>query len=564
MFKIFRSQSVVWYVMISVLLIAMVPISFLSIHLYNTAWDNSWREIREKHQLIAENLALPITTYINDHRNILALLTDNLSNSNINIHKQKSVDALLANTLNKINGFKSLVVITNRGDIIGLEHKTQKKIIISSALKTSFSEERTYLDTVKTKSWNLSGIKLSLLDNKPTLVLSYPIFSKQKKIIGVVLSELDVALINKLQSNVKFGKLGHSVVLDQYGSLIAHPNPSWVKNMRNLSKLSIVKLMLAGKTGVTTFYSPFLKENMVAGYTSVPEYGWGIMVPQPESEVSSQVHALLYSSLIWGSAGIALAIFLALLLSSWINRPLNRLAAAGNALLSNDLIGDMGESHENDPAEVKQLNNVVRSLVFSLQRSQSELQEINNNLNIRIEEATEQLRETNHQLEETVKSDYLTSLANRRHFETVLGKISGRRSSDNNDVCLMLLDIDKFKSINDQYGHNAGDEALIQIARVMQDTLRAEDLIARYAGDEFVVMLLCNEDIALQRAEQIRSAIEKLTVTSEGHKFQATVSIGVLCCHDINELDVTKVMSQVDEAMYKAKEAGRNRIVNIK
>ena len=98
----------------------------------------------------------------------------------------------------------------------------------------------------------------------------------------------------------------------------------------------------------------------------------------------------------------------------------------------------------------------------------------------------------------------------------------------------------------------------------MQDTLRAEDLIARYAGDEFVVMLLCNEDIALQRAEQIRSAIEKLTVISEGHKIQATVSIGVLCCLDINELDVTKVMSKVDEAMYKAKEAGRNRVVNIK
>lgn len=75
----FKSQSVARRMLLSVLLIALVPVSFLSVHLYNAAWDNGWREIREKHQLIAENLALPITTYVNDHRNILALLTENLS-----------------------------------------------------------------------------------------------------------------------------------------------------------------------------------------------------------------------------------------------------------------------------------------------------------------------------------------------------------------------------------------------------------------------------------------------------------------------------------------------------
>lgn len=558
----FKSQSVVRHLMISVLLIALVPVSFLSVHLYNAAWDNGWREIREKHQLIAENLALPLTIYINDHRNMLALLTENLSQ--IDINNKTKVNKILSSTLTKTDGFNSFILLSDKGKLLGLQHHALKNIKLSRQLQKAYAEDEIYRSTIKKASWQLSGIQRSALSNNPTLILSYPVLSKNKKVIAVILSELDTALIAELQGNVKFGVLGHSVVLDQNGSLIAHPNPAWVKNMRNLSKLSIVKLMMAGKTGVTTFYSPFLKENMVAGYTSIPNYGWGIMVPQPESEVSNQVKKLMYSNVIWGLVGVALAIFLALILSRWINNPINRLADAGNALLENDLMGDMGESHENDPAEVKQLNNVVRSLVFSLQRSQSELQEINDNLNIRIDEATEQLRETNIQLEETVKSDYLTSLSNRRHFETVLSKISGRRSSDNNEVCLMLLDIDKFKLINDKYGHNGGDEVLIHIARVMQDTLRAEDLIARYAGDEFVVMLLCNEEIALQRAEQIRSAIEKLTVISEGHEIQTTVSIGVLCCHDINELDVTKVMSQVDEAMYQAKEAGRNKVVNIK
>lgn len=560
MFKIFRSQTLMWHLMISVLLIALVPVSFLSVHLYSAAWENGWREIHEKHQLIAENLALPITTYINDHRNILALLADGISRSYVNIRNNRDIEQLLTGTLSKVDGFKSLTLLNNNGKIIGLTHKTKKNINISNALKKSFAEEQTYIDTIKTSSWHLSGIKSSLLSDEPTLILSFPVLSKQRKFVGVILSELDIAPINKLQSSVKFGVLGHSVVLDQYGSLIAHPNPSWVKNMRNLSKLSVVKLMMSGKTGVTTFYSPFLKENMVAGYTSVPEYGWGIMVPQPESEVSSQVHRLLYSNLIWGLAGIVFAIILALLLARWINRPINRLAAAGNALLSNDLIGEMGESHENDPHEVKQLNDVVRSLVFSMQNSRQEIQELNESLQERVDDATHRLRESNSELEKMAKSDHLTSLANRRHFESVLSKTAGRRSSDGEEICIMLLDIDNFKAINDKYGHAGGDEALVAISRLLVDTVRSVDLVARYAGDEFVVILHCNENIALERAEQVRSGVEKLAIVCGKETIKTTVSIGVYCHKNSNELNVTKLMLDVDEAMYKAKEGGRNRI----
>lgn len=561
MIKIFKSQSVVRHLMISALLIALVPVSFLSVHLYNAAWENGWREIREKHQLIAENLALPITTYISDHRNMLELITESLTH--IDLQNKKQLERFLTSSIRRVEGFKSFTLLNNKGRILGLSHLTQKNIQLTPEMRNSIAEEQTYLDTLKKGRWHLSGIQSSFLSGEPALVLSYPVLSKQKKVLAVVLSELDISLIDKLQSNVKFGVLGHSVVLDQNGRLIAHPNPSWVKNMRNLSKLSIVKLMMAGKTGVTTFYSPFLKENMVAGYTSVPEYGWGIMVPQPESEVSSQVHRLMYSNLIWGLAGVALAILLAVVLSRWINNPLNRLAAAGNELLNNNLIGDLGESHENDPVEVQRLNDVVRSLVYGLQKSQEEMQELNDNLYVRIEEATQRLRESNSELEKTAKSDYLTSLANRRHFEDVLSKTLGRRSSDTGELCIMLLDIDNFKDINDSYGHAGGDEALKEISRLMLRTLRTADLVARYAGDEFVVMMYCEEEIALKRAEQIRAAVEKLTVLSEGQEIKTTVSIGVYCHKDKVVSEISKIMLQVDEAMYKAKDAGRNRVVAI-
>lgn len=561
MLKKFKSQSVVWHLMVSALLIALVPVSFLSVHLYNAAWDNSWREIREKHQLIAENLASPISIYINDHRNMLALLTENLSR--IDVQNKKNVEQILSSTLKKVDGFKSLTLLGNKGNIVGLAHQAQQKIILSALMKKSYAEEKTYLDTLKTGDWHLSGIKRSPLSGEPTLILSYPVYSKQKKRWSVILSELKIELIEKLRRNVKFGIKGHSAIVDQNGLVLAHPNPAWMKEMRDISHLSVVKLMMDGKTGVTTFYSPFIKQNMVAGYTSVPKYGWGIMVPQPEGEVIAQVRSLMYSNIIWGLAGVVLAIILAIILSRWINNPINRLAAAGNALLENDLIGDMGESHENDPYEVKQLNDVVRSLVFGLQRSQQELQELNDNLYLRIEEATQRLRESNLKLEKTAKSDYLTSLANRRYFEEILNKSLGRRSSDTGDLCIMLLDIDNFKAINDTYGHGGGDEALIEIARLMVTTLRTADLVARYAGDEFVVMMYCDKEIALKRAEQIRAAVEELTILCEQQQIKITVSIGVYCNQDNSELDISKIMLQVDEAMYKAKDAGRNKVVAI-
>ncbi len=561
MFKIFKPHSLVQHLILSVLLIALVPLSFLSAHLYHAAWDNSWREIREKHQLIAENLALPLTVYIDDHRNMLALTAERLLHKKMRNHAD--VEHILFATLKNTDGFNSLTLLDDKGHILGLTQHLRKKHPDLAFIKKRLSREKTYLQTLKTGKGQLSGIKRCLIGGEPTLVLSYPVYSKQKKLVGVILSELKVGLIEKLRRNVKFGVKGHSAIVDQYGHVIAHPNPVWMEEMRDISHLSVVKLMMAGKTGVTTFYSPFIKQNMVAGYTSVPKYGWGIMVPQPESEVVAQVRRLMYSNLIWGLIGVLFAIVLAIILARWINNPINRLAAAGNALLKNNLIGDLGESHKNDPYEVKQLNSVIRSLVFSLQRSQQELQELNDSLNLRIEEATKRLRESNTQLENTVKSDYLTSLSNRRHFEDVLSKIARQRSTDSKELSIMLLDIDNFKLINDQFGHAGGDRVLIAIAQLLMDIVRAEDMVARYAGDEFVLILQCNVKMALKRAEQIRADIENLVISCEGNMIKTTVSIGVHYCNNIHELDVSKVMLQVDEAMYKAKQEGRNRIVAI-
>ena len=99
----------------------------------------------------------------------------------------------------------------------------------------------------------------------------------------LLIGELKIAPIEKLRRGIRFGKGGHSAIVDNHGRVIAHPNPDWMNNdIVDLSNLPIVQKMMAGETGVTEFFSPFKKHDMVAGYTSVAGLGWGIMVPQPK------------------------------------------------------------------------------------------------------------------------------------------------------------------------------------------------------------------------------------------------------------------------------------------
>ncbi len=552
-----RALSVSKIMLLVTVLVALLPVLILGIHLYHSAWENSWREIQEKHQLIAQNLAMPLATYVNDHKGMLSIMSETIPMMGLG---KKKVQPLLEKTLTSMRGFRSLILLDMQGKILS-------SASIGAQYTKSFADvmanEQCYLKVRNTGKWAISKVKPNPITQQPTIFMGYAVFNKKKKMVAVLLGELRIDYIEVIRKQVKFGKKGHSAIVDQTGQVLVHPNSNWMAETKDLSSWPIVKKMMAGETGVTSFYSPFMKGNMVAGYAAVPEIGWGIMVPQPESEVAEQVNALMRSHIIWGLTGLVIAILLALGVSHWVTGPLNKLAKAGRELMHNGLDGNLPSIRKHSPKEINQLGTVLRALISSLQVSRDEVRKFNDSLQQRVDEATAKLREANERLEVAAQSDYLTEISNRRYFEDCLQQALSRRSGDIDHFCVMLIDVDHFKQINDSYGHAAGDAVLNQVARILEREMRSGDLVARYGGDEFVAYMRCTREIGRQRAEEIHTAIEDGVVAWEDKSIHITASVGLYCQVLSANEEIKDVLLHADKAMYAAKRQGRNQVIDI-
>ena len=168
-----------------------------------------------------------------------------------------------------------------------------------------------------------------------------------------------------------------------------------------------------------------------------------------------------------------------------------------------------------------------------------------------------------HQLARLSIQDSLTGIANRRKFDHYLVEKWDILMDIQEPISLILLDLDFFKLYNDTYGHQAGDRCLIQVAEVLEKSVRKMDLVARYGGEELAVVLpQCDMKKAEEIAENIRKNIELKQIQHKHSKVSnvVTVSIGVATLIPSEKWDSTSLINQADQALYKAKQKGKNRV----
>ncbi|PKU26333.1 sensor domain-containing diguanylate cyclase [Telmatospirillum siberiense] len=167
------------------------------------------------------------------------------------------------------------------------------------------------------------------------------------------------------------------------------------------------------------------------------------------------------------------------------------------------------------------------------------------------------------ELRKLSRTDPLTNLSNRRAFIEVSEIEFLRCRRFGSVAAVLMIDVDHFKAINDAYGHEAGDAALVSLAKTLQMSARATDFPARFGGEEFVFLLVGSDASgALEKAERIRAAVAETEVTFESVNFGMTVSIGISQFLN-DDQNWSEAISRADQAMYRAKDLGRNRVVML-
>lgn len=235
-------------------------------------------------------------------------------------------------------------------------------------------------------------------------------------------------------------------------------------------------------------------------------------------------------------------------LGSWTS------AYAGSVSRYQDKLGEISRAVEGSSHEGSAMAQVP-ALLEEIMRSNHELKK-------RLDVAENQLEKQTRQLESYLseaRTDALTGLANRRALDQKLEQMSlAYHKGSGPSFVLMLIDIDHFKRVNDEYGHPAGDDVLRQIARIIANELKGAYIVARFGGEEFAALLPSPLRLAADRSNKLRQLIGQQRITTGDRSLAMTVSVGLSEVQ--GEQSVGTLVRRADEALYAAKGMGRNRV----
>ena len=324
-------------------IVAVIPVISLAAWIYVSAIDREVDDIKESHLLIAKNLGSALDRYALDARSVFEHAAFHAASNS----RMVGTKELLINL-----GFVHLCVAdTNSGEVIN------ELAPVSLPCPTVVPKQRlrTFLDFLQSDETVFSPVMIGP-ENKPTLYLL-------KKYDGkIVIGAISTDHIVSQGRAIAFGRRGHAAIVDDTGRLIAHPLPSWRESMTDISRLAPVKKMLARETGTIMFFSPALKADMVAGYTFVPTTGWGVMIPQPFSELKE--HAAL--GRLWAIgisvAGVVAAGAISWFLAGYLTRPLSSVVGASQRMSHGDLDARVEPDRGFWPVEIEELRNAFNRM----------------------------------------------------------------------------------------------------------------------------------------------------------------------------------------------------------
>ncbi|KZD12629.1 sensor domain-containing diguanylate cyclase [Oceanibaculum pacificum] len=331
---------------------------------------------------------------------------------------------------------------------------------------------------------------------------------------------------------------------------------------QDMSHLPAVRAAMQGKNGyfreMLDGVDTSLAVRPTTGYRDYKGLGWIVVASQPAETALRQVEDLQH--LISG-VGLAMALVAALL--GWLVA--QRLALPLQKLQETAKLLGVDPKESNLPRlfgsrELVDLSHALRALVRRLRQAEGAVHQLETSVEKRVELMTAELQETNRSLTELAERDPLSGLLNRRGLEARGARLFASAKLDGMALSVLLLDIDRFKQVNDTYGHASGDTVLQTVSWICLAEARSQDLVCRLGGEEIVVVTRGDMTGAMKLAERLRLRVADTPVATYGETIQITVSIG---CAGLAEQDrnVMSVINRADQALYLAKRRGRNMVV---
>lgn len=501
--------------------------------------DNVTRELRA----LASQASRELELWINKHiHTVRALSTSNAVIDGLTpiahppTGKPNKVPQALAHYLSsvqsKLDTILELTVVGATGQVVASSAAVPSAIILP-------------------KSWPESALTEGIVLAPPhwekqrataTLSVAVPVLSYDNVLMGALVAVLDLRTAQPYLKNSTKSPLGEVLLLDQNGRELLSSRVNATK-LRLLD--GVVLRQLLARPGESMIFQGGMHREVI-GLADMPA---ALPVTVVAERDRADVYAAwvdlrnLYLALVCTIVLVVTAV--AFRMGRSIVTPLQHLINAANSIADGDLDVRLPVTR-ND--EFGHLTQIFNQMADKLRHSHAEVV------------ATNKAMQQQNQLLETLSiTDGLTGLYNRSKLDVILKDELARFKRNQRPFAVLMMDIDYFKTLNDSYGHIAGDEVIAAVAKILSQSIRSVDYAARYGGDEFIIIMVeTTADMALKMAERIRSQVNDMRYSANGQIVSVTVSIGVVQCQQ-SDATPTAVFARADSALYEAKRAGRNR-----
>ncbi len=402
---------------------------------------------------------------------------------------------------------------------------------VDSTFETNiyFGDKNYFIDSSNGLS-SISRAVFSEIGNMPVIHFSAPVLDDYNEVVGVVVGAVRLSSVQSIVESFRFGKTGETFILNENNQLLTK---------RRFDKSNTVLINTDNSKIEKDFYMSYNEQEVLGTYEKSNFERWTIVAQISKDEIYTMFDIFLMYVIVF-------IVILLVIVVPWVLRFSNKIEQPIQFLLNGSKqIKDGDYGHEINFSSIVDATSEIKELTNSFNSMSNELKSV-------IDELTTQ---------STI--DVLSKLYNRRELMRLSMLLLNRSILENKNVASLMVDIDLFKKINDNYGHRAGDTAIEMVSNTIKTSVTNTDIAGRYGGEEFVVFI---GDTTLENVKKIairiRKNVEKLEIKYENHKLNCTCSIGVCFIDNPDKQDnLESIIEKSDQALYEAKNTGRNKVV---